>query len=355
MTVPITNSPLEKTPLLVGDSPNELKLSVNQSVKDDQELEFSQQVTTVDKKRNSKWRQCWKSLVLYLLTIIMVVAKSCDTVLYVRLTYEIQNYIYMLTNFVNVAYVIILFPIVVFQIWRGKITKAMRETRQYKYIVMAFLDNATNTLSTIPAAFVSGSVNTMLSQAVIVLNIAFSFIFLHARYNSFHMSGVILVVCGLVINIYPLFAQGVSISNDDTSSNMNWLWVLLLFSSNIPAAASNVYKEKCLKQEQLDVWLVNYWVSVWQVLFGILTSLFVFVPMPGTSYTDWFGIPAYIWGGIKCSVGVNTIIDGAVPDRCEGFPAVFWIDLFFNFTYATLELYVFQYGSSTLAVICSFL
>lgn len=138
--------------------------------------------------------------------------------------------------------------------------------------------------------------------------------------------------------MFPLFAQNDSGQISDSSYDLNWLWVLLLFSSNIPAAASNVYKEKCLKQEQLDVWLVNYWVSVWQVLFGILTSLFVFVPLPGTAYSDWFGITKYIWGGIKCSVGVNTIMDGPVPDRCEGFPAVFWIDLFFNFTYATLEV-----------------
>ena len=207
-------------------------------------------------------------------------------------------------------------------------------TPQYKYVVMAFLDNATNTLQTIPAAFVSGSVNTMVTQAVVMFNIGMSFLFLHARYNTFHASGLILVICGLAINLFPLFAEPQS-GND---SSYNWLWVLMLFCSNIPAAASNVYKEKCLKQEKLDVWLVNYWVSVYQVAFGLVTSLFVFVPLPDTSYTTWDDLTKYIWGGIKCSFGVNTIVDGLTPDRCETYPLVFWADLFFNFTYATLEV-----------------
>jgi len=42
--------------------------------------------------KETKSKKYLKLFILYLLTIIMVIAKSCDTVLYVRLTYEIQNY-----------------------------------------------------------------------------------------------------------------------------------------------------------------------------------------------------------------------------------------------------------------------
>ena len=40
-------------------------------------------------KKPKTW---WRFLIVYGLTLVMVLARSCDTVLYVRLTYEIQNY-----------------------------------------------------------------------------------------------------------------------------------------------------------------------------------------------------------------------------------------------------------------------
>lgn len=73
-----------------------------------------------------------------------------------------------------------------------------------------------------------------MSQSVVFINMVASFIFLHFRYNVYHIGGVILVMIGITIDIFPLFAN--SSGGDDPNA---WLWILLLFVSNIPAAASN--------------------------------------------------------------------------------------------------------------------
>lgn len=97
MTFSPESLPRENTPLLFEDSPllSSRVMSVNHSEDNfcDNIQELSPQLMQNDTLfKPYKWRSVWKSLVLYLLTIVMVIAKSCDTVLYVRLTYEIQNY-----------------------------------------------------------------------------------------------------------------------------------------------------------------------------------------------------------------------------------------------------------------------
>jgi hypothetical protein len=56
--------------------------------------------------------------------------------------------------------------------------------------------------------------------------------------------GVLLVICGITVDVWPLFAS----DHVSDSNQFTWLWVSLLFFANIPMAASNVYKEKYLKE-----------------------------------------------------------------------------------------------------------
>ena len=82
----------EETALLAKD------FSINTSIQDDDNIDNQDNMQTSSDEaqkdlnlpsKKSKW---WRFLIVYALTCIMVIARSCDTVLYVRLTYEIQNY-----------------------------------------------------------------------------------------------------------------------------------------------------------------------------------------------------------------------------------------------------------------------
>jgi drug/metabolite transporter (DMT)-like permease len=133
----------------------------------------------------------------------------------------------------------------------GSITKEQRTFPSYKFILMGIFDSLSVLISTIPASYVSGSVNVVMSQSVVLVNMIASFIFLHLRYSPFHICGVILVMIGITVDVWPMFAGGSAGSGQYT-----WLWILLLFFANIPMAASNVYKEKYLKQA-----VCNFYIS----------------------------------------------------------------------------------------------
>ena len=114
-----------------------------------------------------------------------------------------------------------------------------------------------------------------------------------------------------------------------------------------------VYKEKYLKEANLDVFYLNSWVALYQFIFGLMSAFTVFIPLPdgsgGTSYVNPANLYEYIWSGIKCFFGFNSVLS----DQCEYFWAVFMIFICFNMTYNILLLIVFKRGSSTLAVVAS--
>ncbi|KAG2394201.1 hypothetical protein C9374_003965 [Naegleria lovaniensis] len=293
----------------------------------------------------SKQSKVKESILLYVATVVMVLARSVDFVLYVRMTKKMRNYEYMLADvFLSLGFCFVSWPVTWFKMFRGTITKEMRAFPSYKFIVMGIMDSLNVLISTIPSALVSGPVNVLMSQSVVFINMVASFVFLHFRYNVYHIGGVILVMIGITIDIFPLFAN--TSGGDDPNA---WLWILLLFVSNIPAAASNVYKEKYLKEANLDVFYLNSWVALYQFIFGLMSVFTVFIPLPDSPYVDPANLYEYMWSGIKCFFGFNSVLS----DQCDFFWLVFMVFICFNMTYNILLLVVFKRGSSTLAVVAS--
>lgn len=292
------------------------------------------------------------AIVLYSVTVIMVLARSIDFVLYIRMAKKMANYEYILADILlSIGFMMVAWPVVWFKMFVTKsITKEQRSFPGYKFILMGVFDSLSVLISTIPASYVSGPINVVMSQSVVLVNMVASFFFLHLRYSPYHVAGVVLVMVGITIDVWPTFAGGASSS----SSEFTWLWILLLFIANIPMAASNVYKEKYLKQAQLDVWYLNGWVAFYQLLFGLLSFPVTFIPLPApATYISPKDFPRYFLNGLKCFFGINSITTGDTPDKCNFMWLVFIIFIAFNMTYNILILVVFQRGSSTLAVIAS--
>ncbi|KAL9658109.1 hypothetical protein ABK040_013022 [Willaertia magna] len=312
-------------------------------VNDDRLL--SENIDDNNNENADKKKKITDSVILYAVTVIMVLARSIDFVLFVRMTKKMKNYEYMLADvFLSLGFCFISWPVTWFKMARGSIDKKQRAFPSYKFIAMGVLDSLGNIISTIPSAFVSGPVNVLMGQSVVLVNMIASFIFLHFRYNIFHISGVILVLAGITIDIFPLFANGAA--GDDPNA---WLWILLLFISNIPMAASNVYKEKYLKEANLDVFYLNSWVAIYQFIFGLMSVFTVYIVLPDSPHVEPKDMYNYIWNGIKCFFGVNS----ELTDQCDWFWAVFMVFICFNMTYNILILVVFKRGSSTLAVVAS--
>lgn len=86
----------------------------------------------------------------------------------------------------------------------------------------------------------------VLSQAIIPVNMVVAFTWLGTRFRATHLLGVLFVFGGVVV----------STVDSMTSQKTAWYWLAILCLKAVPMALSNVYKEKGLKQYNLDVWYV---------------------------------------------------------------------------------------------------
>jgi len=205
-----------------------------------------------------------------------------------------------------------------------------------------------NLLQIIPSAYLNGSLNVALNQSVIVTNIILSFLFLSRRYNALHIGGVILVLLGIGLDLTPVFLSSPSSGSD------NWviqsLWALMIILSNVVFGFCNIYTEKVLQGQEVDVWYWQCWIMFFTLVFGLLTLPFAFVPFPPPYNT--LSIPEfgnYLASGFKCLAGINSMRG----DKCQGTAIVMAIYMAFNFTFNMSALFVFKYGSSSLAMVAA--
>jgi drug/metabolite transporter (DMT)-like permease len=135
------------------------------------------------------------------------------------------------------------------------ITPSMRRFPQFKFAIMGFLDTSFNLLSTFPQPHLGGAITNVMTQVVLPFNMIGSMLFLGTRFKRVHYVGSILVVYGVLVNLMPFFEGRTPQENTDPSIG----WILINALACVFAAASNVYKEIALKDEDLDVWYANAW------------------------------------------------------------------------------------------------
>lgn len=289
--------------------------------------------------------------------------RSFDFVLLVRMAVKMHNYdLFLSSILLATIFNCVYWPIVWFRIlFTKQITREMRQFPWYKFFIMGVLDCIAATIATLIAGYVNGPVNVVVSQVVILSNMVLSFFYLGSRYNVMHVGGMMIVLIGIGIDVFPLFMDAADHMRSDNSGSSgsggsgsgakqeySWYLILILICNSLPMAASNCYKERCLKDANLDIWYTQAWVMFWQLIFGIVTFPIILLrlPAPYTSISI-HELPHHLWSGVKCAAGRNTLPD----DMCEGFYWVLLVFIFFNLSFSYCMLYVFKHGSSTLAVI----
>jgi hypothetical protein len=295
------------------------------------------------------WRKRFGILALFIIAAIMFVVRGFDFVLYVRMAVKMHNYSLFLSNILlPVTLNCIYWPIVFFRMFITKeILPEMRQFEWYKFFLMGAFDCISSTIMIFVAGYVSGPLVVAVSQIVILANMSLGYVYLGARYNAMHIGAVLIVLIGITIDVLPFFMEAAEHSCTYSDQYL-WLWILILILNSIPVAASNCYKESCLKTANLDIWYIQAWIMFWQLVFGLITFPVVLLrlPPPYTSIT-LSEAPNYIYNGAKCVIGINSQPD----DLCDTFYIVLLVFLFFNLTFNYLMLYVFKYGSNTLPML----
>lgn len=292
-----------------------------------------------------------KAIKLVLAMIALIGSRAVDQVLSYRMTDMFSSYTWLLGAIIlPLAYNVILWPIVLYKMYVSKtITMKERMFPQLGIAIMAMFDAASSIVGTWPVPYLPSSMTNALSNAVLPFTLLFSIVFLGRKYLATHYLGAMLMVTGMTIRLLP------SILNPGPKDHLiaGYVWVPILILSQIPSAASNVYKEGGLQNFESNVWHVNAFVGLYQFLFGILTIPTVFIPWPQPAEViPPAEIGTYLKNGATCFFGRSNILEGS-SDDCESVIYIFLGYILFNVAFNQLMLYVFKEGSSLLAVIAS--
>jgi len=287
-------------------------------------------------------RQWIGRFALLIAMISFVFMGTIDSVLYVRLTHKMEEYAWFLSQIVlTVGFLVVSWPITWFRMFRGNITSEMRSIPLRWYAILGFLDAIDAMLGTIASPYLPGPLLSIFGKSIIPFTMAGSFIVLHTRYTIFHGLGVIIIICGVLVNTVPLIVK----KNEDIQTNA-WIWGLFIIGATIPAAVSNVYKEKILKDVQADVWHLNAWIATFQLGWGLLLSWTVFIPMPKPAdHISPREFPEYITAASECFMGIGG------GEHCKFTWMVFTVFIVFNVGVNVLMLYIYRKGSAVVAIV----
>jgi len=282
----------------------------------------------------------------------LIFTGTIDSVLYVRLTHKMDGYEWLLSQIaMTTAFCAISWPITWYQMFVSRtVTTEMRRAHSLMvYMMIGMLDAMAVMIGTIPLPYVDGPVVAVLSKACIPVMMLGSIAFLGTRYRWTHFAGAATILLGVAVNLVPYTLSAGRHIDRDTLSHA--FWAILVIAAVVPAAASNLFKEKRLKQAPTNVWHFNAWVALFQLFWGMSMAWTVFVPMPSpATHIRLREFPRYMLDSSMCFLG---LVDQNpnISDACTDTWAVFAVFIVFNVIFNVLMLYVFRNGSAVLAIV----
>lgn len=241
-------------------------------------------------------------------------------------------------------YVVLAAIILLYRLIKQQISNQQRNFATQKFAFMGLLDAAAGVFSAIGCSFTSGTVQTLCNQGAIPATMFMSRLFLQQYYSKLQYCGAILIVIGALSAALPASMMSGSDSNQTTT-----LGLLVLLASIIPSSFSNVYKEHNFKSQNLDVYYLTVYVSIFQVLLG-----FLFVPIlsiKGLGGISLSSVPYNFIDGWNCFLGRYVQNYECHLYQPPYIPLLLYVIV--NFAYNTLLLLITKHGSALLLVISS--
>jgi hypothetical protein len=251
--------------------------------------------------------------------------------------YNYPNFLNLLTSFV---YIPVCFAYIIPMAHYGYIPEEQFQVPKRSFAIMGALDAMAGIMQIFGSTYLPGPLIILLLQAAIPVSMVISKYLVNATYNRYQYIGALIVAGGILIVLVPSITGGGSV-----------VWAIVLILSTVPMALSSVYKEIALGETELDAIYLNGWVAVFQFAFSLVlavpSALASDPPVPIPE------LPANMWNGIKCYVGISTITcDGdnnCTPDKCfPQAPEFVNIYLVFNQFYNLLIILILKYGSANL-------
>lgn len=336
-----------KEKLLDGsyDAPNTHAGSLNGE--HPESLELSSAEKPADKAAAAPVRDNGKALLIsFVLMIVIGLGNKIFGILLYKPMLNYPLFVNLLTTFAYLP-TSLLYIIPMAKYRPDIITPEARAVPQRVWLIMGTLDSIAGVMQSFGTAYLSdqGALVVLLLQSAIPISMIITKIFLKTKYRIYQYIGAVVVVAGILIVLVPQL-----VSQQGGNASQTGIWSAVLILSCIPMCLSSVYKEKALGDTEIDAIYMNYWVAVYQ----FLVSFPLLIPMgyasqPVVPVTQ---LPSNLWNGMRCYVGINSIMDGSQPDDCTMGPVFVNVYILFNLGYNVLIILLLKYGSANILWLC---
>jgi hypothetical protein len=146
------------------------------------------------------------------------------------------------------------------------------------FVVMALCDATGSLMAVYPIIKLDPILAMLIKQLNLFIIAIISKLYLGSEYQITHYIGCLTIFMSVGVHIVANYSSkdGVNL----VIQNVDIFWCLLLLASLVPIAFGIVFKEKHLKNKNMDVLWTNVGVSLIQTFFSIPLSLAVLVPVP---------------------------------------------------------------------------
>tara|TARA_B100001287_G_C22680630_1_gene530160 strand:+ start:2503 stop:3486 length:984 start_codon:yes stop_codon:yes gene_type:complete len=231
-------------------------------------------------------------------------------------------------------------PVLILKYWfRSPIIQTGLES-QKKFFIIGSLDSINSIIGSYATPYISVLLMTILDKTSLPMTMIASFFYLKRRYFVNHYLGAFLTLYGVLISFIPEMLLNIPIKQT--------YWIIIYICNLFPAIASYCFKEKYLKQTNINLWWMNACISIWQILFGLITLPVIYAPLPSGDSVEFQNTFLYFYRAYKCQfMGLNSL----PSDNCQG---AFWIFFFYQLisTFCNiLMFYIIKKESSVVYII----
>lgn len=218
------------------------------------------EIDIANKKKQDNW------ILLILNLFICIVTGPINFILYkILYTAYGQSGSFFVNTGVNVIYCIY-GAIALLYVWnRGEITPPMLKISHTRFATMGALDTLAGFLSAMGAYGTSGPAQQLLNQTLIPFTMLLSYAFLGHKSSAMQIAGSVIIIIGSAVVLSPSL-----LAPPSESAELSLASALIYMTSNLPYAASYCYKEFGFKDLHIHVIFLTQWVSIYQLLLGLL-------------------------------------------------------------------------------------
>ena len=298
-----------------------------------------------------------KQFLLGFYSVCLLFSAVGNSIFAKKMTNHMLNYPYFLSQWTTFVYLPIFGSVVLYEFYfTDWITEEQTKFPKYKFFVMGALDSVAGIFSLFGGVYTSGNTQGLLFQAVVPVTMVMAYFILKTRYKLLQILGAMIILGGVFAVILPKFLNPETAGAEVPDKPLfNIIYLMAIF----PTAFSTIYKEIAFNDVELDVNYLQFWVAVWQFVFGFLLIPLNTLSFLGSQQISWSELPNTLENGFKCLLGINTIVTncfassslGTPCDSCEGAWIPTMIYLLFNCAYNVFIILLVKYGSAAILYI----